>query len=88
VDYAKLIYNFSTAHNTVYPQTYELGRYWRNPVTDSVYGMLGILKSRYSIGDYVSSIRQPGIVNALFKKGDMMPGWVYLFQLLSFIRNR
>lgn len=88
VDYAKLIFDVATGNQPEFPYSYETDRYWRNPLTDSVYGMLGLLKGRYSIKDYVSSIRNPNIVNALFQKGDMKPGRVYMIYLLSFFKNR
>lgn len=88
VDYAKLIYEYASGNQTEFPKTYETDHYWRNPVTDTVYGIMGMLKGRFSLREYVSSIRHPKVVNALFQKGDSKPGWMYLIHLFSFFRNR
>ena len=88
VDYAKLMYEYASGKQPDFPESYDTDRYWRNPVTDTVHGVLGLMKGRYSIGAYISSIRQPEVVDPLFQKRDSKPGWFYLLQLLSFIRNR
>jgi len=88
VDYAKLIYDFNNGNLPEFPQSYETDYYWRNPVTDTVYGIMGFFKGRYSMKDYISSIRKPNITNALFQKRDMMPGWMYIVSLFSFFKNR
>jgi len=80
-------------HNTVnnngynYPETYRIGTKWFNIITDTVYAGLGILKSEYKIADYIKSLKGKKY-NALFKKGDIRPGIMFLILLPYIAFNR
>jgi predicted ATP-grasp superfamily ATP-dependent carboligase len=88
VDYAKMIYNFVNRYAIDYPQTYETGKCWINPITDIVYGVYGILKGKVNPVRYLSSLAAGRKVNALFNRRDLKPGFVYLFSILSFLNQR
>lgn len=88
IDYAKILYEYGCGIPSEYPKSYPVDVHWRNPVTDFVYGFLGILKGNLQAGEYIGSLRNAKITNALFQKGDWKPGWAYIRSLLSFFKNR
>lgn len=87
VDYAKLIYDYVNGIPIEYPEVYEVGRYWWNPVTDLVYGMMGMLRKHYGIKEYFDSLRSLK-ENTLHRKGDMKPCLAYIYHLFNFFKNR
>ena len=73
----------------IYSSDENLGtKYWINPITDTVFSFLSIIKGELSIIKYLSSIVKKDLVNALFVKDDMRPGWKYLANIFSIKRNR
>lgn len=88
VDYAKLMYDHTVGNEPVFPDSYEIGKYWRNPVTDTFYGFIEMIKGEITIGEYLSLFLLKNQVNALFKKEDIKPMLFYFFYLLKFKRNR
>lgn len=88
VDYAKMIYNFVNRYTIDYPQTYDIGKCWINPITDVVYGALGILKGKVHLVSYLSTIVNKHKVNALFTEKDLKPGFAYLYSIISFLNHR
>lgn len=88
VDYAKILYEYGCGKPFVYVKNYPSEVYWRNPVTDLVYGCLGVIKGSIGAGEYMRSLRYVPVNNALFHKGDQQPGWAYIYQILSMVKNR
>jgi D-aspartate ligase len=88
VDYAKIVYDFVNRNHINYPLTYEIDIYWKNPITDFIYSLLGILKGRLMMNEYLMTLNKKSIVNALFVNGDMKPGYKYLINLVSIFNKR
>lgn len=88
VDYAKLIYDFVNGKLLDYPIEKIDNIYWINPITDTFFSLITILKFRLNIFSYINSLVKTKKVNALFARGDMKPGWAYLLGSLFLIRNR
>lgn len=88
VDYAKIIYDYVNNSSIDYPLNYIADKAWINPITDTVFSLLGILKGLVSPRDYLQSIFRQSKVNALFSKGDLKPGFAYFYKSFSFLKNR
>jgi len=88
VNYAKMIYDFVNHHEMNYPGTYETGKYWINPLSDTAFAVLGMLHGKIKPITYFSSLVKGNKVNALFVRGDLKPGFAYLFSILSFLNIR
>ncbi|MFP4024581.1 MAG: hypothetical protein ACLFVR_08640 [Thiohalospira sp.] len=88
VDYAKMIYHYVHDMEYDYPEQYEVHRYWINPVTDTVFAGIGILKGQLNILKYFASIFKKKKTNALFSKKDFKPGFAYFLNIFSFFKNR
>jgi len=88
VDYAKMIYNYVNHKSINYFRNNLTAKYWLNPVTDSIFSIISLLKGKLNFSAYISSLLTKNIVNALFMKGDMKPGWMYLMKVSSFLRQR
>jgi predicted ATP-grasp superfamily ATP-dependent carboligase len=88
VDYAKMIYKYVNDLPIRYPEQYQIGRYWINPVTDTVFAFVAILKGKLNFFRYVGSLLQRKKVNALVDIRDMKPAFAYLLQIFSFIKRR
>jgi len=88
VNYAKIIYDFANGRDIKYPSFYDFNKYWLNPITDTVYSLTSILKRKLSLIEYLKSFRKISIVDALFIKNDLRPGFNYLFNLSSICRKR
>lgn len=88
VDYAKMIYDFVNEHEMAYPSVYQVGINWFNPISDSVYALSGLFKGNLNAGVYFNSVFKSKTVNAIFVKGDLLPGYAYFWNLFSFLRRR
>jgi D-aspartate ligase len=88
IDYARIIYDYVNNNGVHYPDTYQVDRYWINPVSDTAYAMVGLLRGKYTYSGYLSSLFNRKMTNALFKNGDHKPGIMYLFKLYSFLKER
>ncbi len=88
VDYAKMIYDFANHNDINYPEAYDIGKYWINPITDTVYAVLGMLKGKMRPAEYLSTLRSNHIVNAMFTIQDIKPGFAYMYNVLTFLKNR
>lgn len=88
VNYAKIAYDFVNGNSINYPKEYQEGIYWYNPITDFVYSIIGILKGKVKLGAYLKSVFSHKKNSALFIKGDLRPGVVYIFKLMSFHKKR
>jgi len=88
VNYTKIIYDYVNNYKIDYPETYSVGKIWINPVTDTVFSLLGMLKGLVKPIDYFQTILKHGKANALFAKGDLRPGFAYFYKSFNFIKNR
>jgi D-aspartate ligase len=88
VDYAALLYYYAQGSDVNYPKEYKKDVYWFNPVTDFIYGLIGMLKGVYQIRTLWSFLFEKNKVNALFVKGDRKPGFIYLRNLFLFYKTR
>lgn len=88
VDYAKMIYDYV---NGIKPQRYvadNIPHYWINPFTDTVFSVISILTGKLNPAKYLNSLMKENKKSALFAKGDIKPGWAYLRNTFSFLKNR
>lgn len=88
IDYARMIYDFECGNEIIYPQSYDVGVNWINPISDIAYSVSGILKGKLSISGYFKSLNNGKIINALFRKNDIKPGIVYLLKIITYLQNR
>ncbi|MBU0614247.1 hypothetical protein KJ766_03125, partial [Patescibacteria group bacterium] len=88
VDYAGMVYAYVNGRKIAYPKKYETGVCWINPLTDIAYATKAILKGQLSSLTYMRSILYDKKVNDLFVKKDWKPGFAYLFNLFSYLKQR
>lgn len=88
IDFAKIIYDYVNHKDIKYPKSYDTNKYWINPITDTVYAIVGILKGKIQLKDLFSSLFDGPKTNALFIKSDLKPGFAYILNLFSFLKNR
>ena len=88
VDYVKMIYDFVNNHPIESMSLETTERYWINPITDCVFSLISIFKGNLKPKRYISSWFIKGKVNALFEKGDRIPGWIYIIKLAAFYSQR
>jgi predicted ATP-grasp superfamily ATP-dependent carboligase len=88
VDYAKMIYNHMNGLKNYFPVTYDTNHYWINPFSDTAYALPALLKGQLKISQYFSSLVKGKKKNALYKKYDKRPAFVYFFNIFSFLKNR
>ncbi|MGM0760793.1 MAG: hypothetical protein ACQEUB_14000 [Thermodesulfobacteriota bacterium] len=88
VDFARIMYDYVNGKEIDYPQEYELGKCWMNPFTDTVYSLLGLFQRKIKLKEYLLSIYQNNKVDALFKKKDIRPGFVYFSSMFNFLKHR
>ncbi|MBC2704224.1 hypothetical protein [Desulfobacula sp.] len=87
VDFARMAYEYMNGMDTVYPDEYETGVCWINPLTDTAYAAKAIFKGQLSPLVYAKSLKSKK-VNALFAQNDWKPGFIYCLSLLKFLKNR
>lgn len=88
VNYAIMIYNFLNEIPNDYPTEYKVGYKWINWVTDTVYGMKGILKNNHSLKEHIISL-QGHKINAIWSWKDVFPGIMFSFLFISiYIKRR
>ncbi|MBP6870621.1 MAG: hypothetical protein KBC43_01320 [Bacteroidales bacterium] len=87
VDYAAMIYDYMTGKEPDFPGKYDVDRYWINPVSDTMYSIIAILKGKLKVTEYLATFRRK-TVNALFSANDPRPGFAYLFKMVSFLAKR
>jgi D-aspartate ligase len=88
VDFARIIYEYVYGMEIDYPINYETGICWINPITDTAYAVKDMFKGHLSPVNYIKSVLNGKKVNALFAKNDLQPGFVYLFNLFNYLKNR
>jgi D-aspartate ligase len=88
VDFAKMAYEYVNGRPVDYPSDYETGVSWINPFTDAAYATKEMCKGRLSPVKYVRSLRRGKRVSAIFARGDWKPGFAYLANAFSYMRER
>lgn len=88
VDYAKMIYDYVNGNDYHYPSSYPSDVKWFNPISDIVYAIASLFKGYLKPGQYFDSVCRGQKINALFTKGDMKPGFAYVLNVLSFLKQR
>ncbi|MGV9206200.1 MAG: hypothetical protein ACOC44_19520, partial [Promethearchaeia archaeon] len=88
VDYAKMIYDYVNRKELEQPKADDVIRYWINPFTDMAFSLLSILKGKLSFLNYLKTLTYKNKVSALFEKKDNKPGWAYIKNSFSFLKNR
>jgi len=88
VDYAMMIYCFVNGIDYQYPDSYKKDISWINPLSDTAYAMVAMLKGSLKFQVYLKSIFCGKKVNALFVLNDLKPGLAYLFKIKSFLKQR
>lgn len=88
IDYVKMIYNYVNEIPQDYPVKSKLKAYWINPLTDITYSMMHLLVGKLNPVSYIKSLLNKTLINALFKKTDVKPGFVYLLNIFTFLKNR
>lgn len=88
VDYAKMIYDFANGIEPDYPTSYEVGVKWFNPISDTIFALQAMLKGQLKPVAYAKTLFNHKMVNALFVRYDLSPGFAYLLNLVAFTRNR
>lgn len=88
VDFAKIVYEYINGKKIVYSKNYETGVYWINPLSDTAYAFKGFLSGKLSLLEYLRSISNKKMVNALFNQDDWKPGFSYLFNITKYLKNR
>lgn len=80
IDYAMMMYNHMHHVPQTFPNTYEMGKYWKNEITDTIFTAIGLLKGKIpfrSLKKHFSKTK----VKALYNRKDPKPFWVFLFLL-------
>jgi len=88
VDFAKMAYAHANGMDVQYPQNYETGVCWINPLTDVAYALHAMLKGRITAGQYLRSLFNGRKVDALFERGDWKPGLAYMLNIFSYLGQR
>ena len=87
VDYAKIMYQYAMGIEQTYPTNYQVGKKWRNAITDLVFGMQAIIASQISIREYIASL-SGSISHAIWDWKDILPGIVFPFMMIHIARTR
>ena len=88
VDYAKLIYNYMHNNLMEYPVATKETKYWINPLSDFPFSLIGMIRGHIKIRTYLSYLFKRNKVNALFDRTDPKPAFIYMRNVLSYIKNR
>jgi len=88
VDYASMMYNHVHQFPQVFPKSYELGKYWKNEITDNIFTGAGLLQGKITFSSFKKHINKPKI-KALYCKNDPNPFWMFTFLLpYIFLKRR
>jgi D-aspartate ligase len=88
VDYAKIIYQHLNKDQIIYPQDFKTGIFWINPISDFFFSVVSIFKGELNPFSYLGTFINSRIINALFVKNDLKPGFAYMFKVFYFLKNR
>ncbi len=87
VNFPLMTYNYLNNIPFNYPASYNIGLKWRNPISDLVFSIVGIIKGVYSFRNLIEGNRGK-IVDSLYAADDTKPFFKYAFLMLNFLKNR
>tara|TARA_B100001287_G_scaffold276486_2_gene287522 strand:- start:2735 stop:3904 length:1170 start_codon:yes stop_codon:yes gene_type:complete len=87
INYAKIAYDYANNIPIKFPQEYKKDHYWFNPFTYWVYSIKALFLNKLSLFVFLKTlwIKKE---NALFIRGDLKPGLMYLFNIFKIYKNR
>jgi D-aspartate ligase len=88
IDFAMMSYNFVNGINQEYPDAYTIGVRWINIFTDIPVSILSILSLKVKPSLKFSRSAKKNTINALWKKDDVIPFFIYPILLFSFLHKR
>ncbi len=80
-------YNYVNGISCDYPNDYPIGLKWRNPISDALFSLYGIVTAKLSLVKVWQESKGRKI-NALWYRGDVKPFFVYGRMLFSFFKER
>jgi predicted ATP-grasp superfamily ATP-dependent carboligase len=87
VNYAKIAYDFSQSRLIDFPTNYTFNTVWYNPITNFYFTIKGLFLGKIAISEIWMN-RGKVKVNALFKKKDPKPFWMYIILGTKFLQKR
>jgi len=84
VDYALLMYNYINNIPLNFPQSYKIGIYWKNELTDFIFTYIGLMKGVIKFKTFLQHLFKSKL-KALYLKGDIKPFWMYML-LIPYIK--
>jgi predicted ATP-grasp superfamily ATP-dependent carboligase len=85
INFPLYIYNYLNDINTSYPEGYQLGLKWRNPISDLIFSLQAFIKGK-SPRIYIKT--RDKTINALCDPMDKRPFFKYVQLIIRFLRNR
>jgi predicted ATP-grasp superfamily ATP-dependent carboligase len=87
VNYAKIAYDYSQSRLIDFPTNYTFNTVWYNPITNFYFTIKGLFLGKIAISEIWMN-RGKVKVNALFKKKDPKPFWMYIILATKFLQKR
>ncbi len=87
VNYAKIAYDYSQSNPINFPTNYVINSVWYNPITNLYFMIKGLFLGKIAISEIWMN-RGKVKVNALFKKNDPKPFWMYIILATKFLQKR
>lgn len=87
IDFARIAYNYVNEIEINYPSNYKLNLKWSNFLTDCVYSFAAILTGKLTFKEFLTSY-QGNVIHAVYDRKDVKPGFMYLWFLINFLKNR
>jgi predicted ATP-grasp superfamily ATP-dependent carboligase len=87
INFPLFLFNFLNQIDQEYPEKYKTGIKWKNPFSDTIFSLIGLLKRYYSI----KSLRDQNkgeTINALWDKNDFRPWFRYAVLMFNFLKTR
>ena len=87
VNFPLIVYQYLNNQPIDYPTSYQTGLKWRNPFSDLIFSLMGIIKGQKSIKQ-IRLQNKGKIVDALWDKKDWKPWFKYAYLMLNFLKSR
>lgn len=87
INFPLMQYNYLNSNSQSYPGNYKIGLKWRNPFSDLIFNILGLIKGHYSIKS-LNKQNKGKIINALWDEKDVRPWFKYGILMFNFLKNR
>lgn len=82
-----LVYNYLIDIHQEYSSSYKTGLKWRNPFSDAIFNIMGLIKGNYTLRSL--KLQSKGeIISALWDKTDTKPWFKYAALMFNFLKNR